>query len=143
MDKLREFSRSWLTSYFQHGDLSTRDTNIVEYIVPSITRTPTIWNWTSEEQAEIIITRGPEEFPAMLATVEQSNAIYRKVCFGSKELLPKLKNSLVVGDATLSYCICAWWSMEADCEKLGADAINFIVVPGVNHFVCLVLSVVS
>ncbi|KAJ6626740.1 hypothetical protein B0H10DRAFT_2211017 [Mycena sp. CBHHK59/15] len=44
----------WLTSYFDHGDLSSRDPNILKHIVPSARRRPTIHDMTADEIAEIV-----------------------------------------------------------------------------------------
>ena len=48
------FFNNWITSYFTHGDLSKRDPDAIEYIVPSPTRVPAIYNMTPEQREAII-----------------------------------------------------------------------------------------
>lgn len=82
---------TWITSYFDHGDLSTRDVN---YIVPSTFRRPTIYDMTAEEITEVV-DQGPVELPGMFMSMAQANAVYRKACYSAdiKSLAPSLKTT--------------------------------------------------
>ncbi|THH19421.1 hypothetical protein EW146_g1768 [Bondarzewia mesenterica] len=128
----------WITSYFQHGDLSTRDTNVLEYVLPATFRMPSIWNMSSVEIADII-DEGPNstvETPFALNFMTQALAVYNKATFdkSTRALLPHLKVWEISGDATASFSLAALWSMQDDDKAHGGNNINYKIVPGANHF---------
>ncbi|KAJ7764861.1 Alpha/Beta hydrolase protein [Mycena metata] len=133
-DKQAAMFTTWITSYFDHGDLSTRDVNVLSYIVPSAFRPPTIYDMTPEEIAETA-DQGPVELPGMFMSMAQSNAVYRKACYSAdiKSLVPSLKTTFITGDATCSYSLAALWSIQDD-NKAEKGNIKFVVIPGANHF---------
>ncbi|KAJ7139247.1 hypothetical protein C8R44DRAFT_764116 [Mycena epipterygia] len=124
----------WLTSYFEHGDLSAKGVDAIEYIVPSCRRRPTIYDFSSPDFAEVI-DESVVELPGMFMSMPQANAVYRQACYAAdlKTLAPRLKKTLIVGDATVSFCITGLLSIRADNEAAGGD-IQFASVAGANHF---------
>ncbi|KAK7055262.1 hypothetical protein R3P38DRAFT_2846065, partial [Favolaschia claudopus] len=125
---------SWISGYFDHGDLSTRDLKVLNYHVPSPYRRPSIYDMTKEEVDSMVDMR-VVEIPAMFMSMAQANAAYKKALFDKeiKTLVPSLKTTYITGDATASYSIAALWSIEDDNKAEGGN-VKTVVVPGVNHF---------
>ena len=129
----------WLTSYFAHGDLSTRDLDAVEYVLPSTSRIPTLWNMSSQEIADIV-DEGPHlvaDAPLLLNCYPQAAATYKKGTYSAaaRALLPKMKIWELMGDATTAVSLCTFWILQDDDAAHGGGFINFKVIPGHNHFV--------
>lgn len=129
------FYTRWITSYFDHGELASRNVHVLSYIVPGTTRAPSIYNTSVEELSEMI-DEGPQELAGMFTTQAQANAIYRKSLLheGVRATMPRLKVSLLTGDATCSFSLNALWSIHDDDEKNGGGFVRFSIIPGVNHF---------
>ncbi|KAK7060435.1 hypothetical protein VNI00_001200 [Paramarasmius palmivorus] len=129
--------KSWITSFFNHGDLSTRNVDVLEYVVPSTIQTPVIFDMTQSEQDSFIDPSNEDTFetPFVLNSLPQLNAVYKKAYFdkANKERFPRLKTTFITGDHTASFSIAALWVTEDDNKANGGDA-NFVVVPGGNHF---------
>ncbi|KAI0058354.1 hypothetical protein BV25DRAFT_1810813 [Artomyces pyxidatus] len=125
----------WITSYFRHGDLAKRDTNVLSYIVPATFRRPTIYNMSPEE-IEGTVDESMSEVPSMISLFVQAHANYRKACFDRKirELLPRMKVSALCGDATCSFPLAAFWALQDDDKAEGGGFVNFRMILGVNHF---------
>ncbi|KAJ6460867.1 hypothetical protein DFH09DRAFT_1267699 [Mycena vulgaris] len=125
----------WLSAYFDHGDLSANGVDAIEYIVPSLRCHPSFYSMSSSEVAEIA-DESISELPGMFMSMEQANDVYRRVCYGPecKSLAPRLKTTLIVGEATISFCLTAQLSIRADNSALGGD-IRFSLVDAANHFV--------
>lgn len=129
----------WTTGYFKHGDLSTRDLNVVSYVLPSTHRVPTIFNIPEADQKEIIYD-GVEvfvEYRIMLAFSAQLHKVYRKALFNpsTQKLFPHLKIGYLAGTETASFGIDNLWKVQRDAEEAGIDSITFKLEPGINHFV--------
>ncbi|KDR73326.1 hypothetical protein GALMADRAFT_142438 [Galerina marginata CBS 339.88] len=138
-DKRLPFFVQWLTSYFDHGDLSKRDLDSLEYVVPSTSKPGSIYSMSKADQEEIICV-GQEtaiEGAYMVGFGTQFNANYRKALFNpaTRALFPHMKITYLVGDKSGSYAIASLWVLEDDSEKAGKNSINFKVAPGCNHFV--------
>ncbi|KZT03859.1 uncharacterized protein LAESUDRAFT_738141 [Laetiporus sulphureus 93-53] len=125
----------WITSYFNHGDLSTRNRDVLSYIVPSLDRIPSIYNMSAEERREIV-DESVDHMSAMFVCMPQAVARYRRACFDRslRALLPKMKVWCFTGDATSWSQIDAFWLIEKDNADRGGGFINFKVLPGLNHF---------
>ncbi|KAI0635407.1 Alpha/Beta hydrolase protein [Trametes polyzona] len=133
------FFAQWVTSYFKHADLSTRDLDAISYILPATFRAPSIYSM-SDAQLEKILYLLPASGTDMLFMVfcaAAANASYKKACFDPevRRLLTKLRVSAITGDATCAFSLSAYWAMEADDEAHGGGMIGFRVIEGVNHFV--------
>ncbi|KAJ7596358.1 hypothetical protein C8J56DRAFT_774237 [Mycena floridula] len=124
----------WITSYFDHGDLSTRDWNSLTYVLPSNSRRPTIFAMSSQEIVEMIEDT-VDEIPGLVMSQPQSNAIYHKACYSDevKVLMPHLKTTVLVGDVTCSSALTGLWSVQDDNKAAGGN-IKFQLVHGANHF---------
>ncbi|ETW81374.1 Esterase/lipase/thioesterase [Heterobasidion irregulare TC 32-1] len=128
----------WLTSYFAHGDLSTRDLDAIEYVLPSTSRIPTLWNMSSQEIADIV-DEGPHlvvDAPLLFNCYPQAAATYKKGTYNAaaRALLPKMKIWELMGDATAAVSLCTFWILQDDDAAHGGGFINFKVIPGHNHF---------
>lgn len=44
----------WVTSYFKHGDLSTRNPDVLEYLIPARSRVPTYYNFSDDEYSRVV-----------------------------------------------------------------------------------------
>ncbi|KAI9066194.1 hypothetical protein FKP32DRAFT_1566413 [Trametes sanguinea] len=134
------FHSQWVTSYFKHGDLSTRDFKAVSYVLPATFRAPTIFNIPEERLKEIDYAppaTGSDLF-MMLHFNDEMNASYRKACFDQdiRQLLPNMKVTAIAGDSANSLTYPAYWAMEDDNEAHGGGMINFNgFVKGTNHFI--------
>ncbi|KAH9918264.1 Alpha/Beta hydrolase protein [Fomitopsis serialis] len=128
------FFTQWITSYFDHGDLSTRDTNVLSYIVPSVSRRPTIYAMSPEDRQEFV--EEVPEGPAMFCTMAQALAMYRRACFDRdvRARLPELKVWSLTGDVTPSFSIASFWTIQDEDKERGGGFVNYKMIPGVNHF---------
>ena len=136
----------WLTGYFAHGDLSTRDLDVIEYVLHSTSRIPSLWNMSPKDIADII-DEGPHlvvDAPIITNCQPQAAATYKKGMYSpaARGLLPKMKVWELVGDATLAPSLTTLWFLQDDDAAHGGGFINYKVIPGHNHFVrpvCLAL----
>ncbi|EJC99600.1 uncharacterized protein FOMMEDRAFT_22742 [Fomitiporia mediterranea MF3/22] len=130
------FYTSWVTSYFDHGDLTSHDMNAVSYAAPSLRRAPSIYNMSEEDVKKILV---PEvilhEFGSIGATFTQNIVIYRKACYDPTvgELLPRMKTSVLAGDSTVAFSMNGLLSLQDENNERKGD-IHFEVAPGLNHF---------
>lgn len=130
----------WLTAYFNHGDLDTRDLNVLEFVVPTTDRIPSLWNMD-----DVVQEKGIEEEPVFSVDApifrlsEELNAMYKEALFGSvmRSAFPGLKTSLLVGTKAISMSIASWWSIEQDDVANGGGLVQYRVLDGLNHFVRL------
>lgn len=131
----------WITSYFKHGDLSSRDTDEIEYVLPATTRAPSIWNMSTSEFDRIVEEEPNDEYdvPIALNLIPQVGEAYRQAVYWSttKARLPSMKTWNITGDSTASFSIAARWSLEDDDEARGGNHVNYKWMEGLNHFVRL------
>ncbi|KIL65767.1 hypothetical protein M378DRAFT_161777 [Amanita muscaria Koide BX008] len=129
----------WVTAYFDHGDLSTRDPDVLSYILPSTSRPGTIYNMTKPEQEEVIRLGYDSAWEISYFTRfdEQRLAVYYKAVFDdtTAQLFPGIKISHLAGGKGPSFAIAGFWDMQKDAEERGKTSIVFKLVPGMNHFV--------
>ncbi|KAJ7599186.1 hypothetical protein C8J56DRAFT_1093544 [Mycena floridula] len=123
---------SWVTSYFDHPDLSSRDIKQIEYIVPSPSRRPSIYDMTKDELDQILEEAPVPEAAVMFMTAAQANLIYRKACF-TQTAIPHLRRTFIAGSRTASFALAAMWLTEDDNKALGGN-LEFVLIPGANHF---------
>ncbi|KAF4596297.1 hypothetical protein EYR40_008016 [Pleurotus pulmonarius] len=128
----------WLTSYFNHGDLGSRDPDVLEYVLPALFRVPTIWCMTAKELSEIIEEAPSDDvdFPFMLNCMAQTSAVLQKSAFDEavKRQFPYLQTWEITGDHTASFGLAAFWNIEDKAKESGQLDIHFRIVPGTNHF---------
>ncbi|KAI0064173.1 hypothetical protein BV25DRAFT_1801051 [Artomyces pyxidatus] len=125
----------WVSAYFKHGDLSTRNWGAISYIVPSITRAPSVYNMSLDEIAEGV-EETVDELLHFYYGVQQEHAIYRKACFDRtlRALVPRMKVTHLCGDETCSPTIAAFFNVQEDAEVEGGGLVNFHLISGANHF---------
>ncbi|KAL5529821.1 hypothetical protein ACEPAG_5808 [Sanghuangporus baumii] len=133
------FYLPWITAYFDHGDLQSRDLDAISYsyYAPSVHHAPTIYNISAKEIDELFFNKPLDyEHALILATLAKANAVYRKACDDQVflEMLPKMIMSVLVGDATCSFSLNALFSIQNDNEEENGR-IHFNIVPGLNHFI--------
>lgn len=129
----------WITSYFQHGDLSTRDPNVLSFYIPALFHTPSVFNMTDAQVAAMTnpaTAAGSDEL-IILNLQPQLLISYRKALFNNtiRSFLPKMKVMEFTGDTTAEFGIVAFWSIQDDDAAAGGGLVNFNLVPGINHFV--------
>jgi hypothetical protein len=137
-ETVMRFTTNWITSYFQHSGFTTRDVSGLD-IVPSTMRVPSIWNMSAKESADII-DLGPSptfDFPLVGGLSHENHESYIAATFGTavRDQLSHMKIWLLVGDASLSICISAFWSVQDDDNARGGANINYKVLRDSNHFV--------
>ncbi|KAI0644105.1 hypothetical protein C8Q79DRAFT_1002086 [Trametes meyenii] len=128
----------WLTAYFQHGNLSTRDPGVLSLVLPSITRPPTVFNMTPS-QLEGMTNLAPvagSDGLLILNCAPQLEASYRAALFDTtvRAALPNMRASLIVGDASVQFGIVGFWAVQADDEAAGGGFVQFHLIHGLNHF---------
>ncbi|KAF5339190.1 hypothetical protein D9611_011222 [Ephemerocybe angulata] len=112
------FNIAWLTSYFDHGDLSKRDRKTLTYASPSIARVPSIYSMYPQysEIVDVAPLMGSDGLH-MVKLGGPSRDVYEQVFFGKdiRALLPRLK-------------------VQDDNAKYGGN-VNLEMFPKTNHFV--------
>jgi hypothetical protein len=138
VEKKMQMSMNWLSSYFEHSGLLTRDpTSLV--IVPSTTRVPSTCNMSSAEAADIMQIDPYITFDDLFLRncQHQENVNYKAGLFGRavRDRLPRMSHWLLIGDAAPAFCVSLLWSIQDDDEAYGGGNVNYKVLPGMNHFV--------
>lgn len=128
----------WISHYFNHGDF-TRDPDSISWVVPSITRTPSVFRMSTVEHNSIVeLGTAPEiDLSIVINLAPQLHEAYRNAIFGAavKAAFPQLKRSFFTGDVSVSFGPYAYFLVKNDTATAGDSSVSFIVVPGVNHFV--------
>ena len=130
--------RQWMTSYFEHGDISKRNIDLLSYIVPSTVRVPTIFNISKAEFNDIVYgDKVVEEMRVLFNFAPQLKANYRKALFDrtTSILFPHLKISYLAGEFSVSWALVSMWSVQDDDAELGSSLIDFKLIHSANHFV--------
>lgn len=130
--------RQWMTSYFEHGDLSERNIDLLSYVVPSTVRVPTIFNMSKAQFNDIVYGDiVAEEMGVLFNFAPQLKANYRKALFDrtTSILFPHLKISYLAGEFSVSWALVSMWSVQDDDAELGSSLIDFKLIHSANHFV--------
>ena len=133
------FFSHWITSYFNHGDLTMRDPKTISYVVPATSRAPTIYSMTGAEIARAVYEPsafGPN-MAFMLFSSRQIAATYEKAVFDKalRALVPRTKVIVLSGNETASFSIPSQWAIEDDDKAAGGGFLAVEWVPGFNHLV--------
>ncbi|KAJ3966340.1 hypothetical protein EV361DRAFT_935632 [Lentinula raphanica] len=136
----------WLTSYFPHGDLSTRQLSSLNQRDHDSTKKRSFEGLPQEELFQIIDllpgTRCDTHLcsPPYLGVEKQ---VVHKALYDPdvRAAWKNLKVWEMVGDQNPWNIIYCWWVWEAEVKaaKTAEPAINFTVNKGSNHFVCFPL----
>lgn len=128
----------WASAYFKHGDF-TRDPNTISWVVPSISRTPSIFSMSAAQYDSIVeIGAASEGDLAVLGNFNpQLRQSYHNAILGNtvKAAFPKLKKSFFTGDVTVSFGPYAYFLVKNNTSAARDYSVTFRVVPGVNHFI--------
>ncbi|KAF9483196.1 alpha/beta-hydrolase [Pholiota conissans] len=129
----------WITAYFNHGDLTKRDPNALEYVVPATDKSPSIFNnaQADMEGLECYTQDACLDVP-LFAFADQFKAIYRKAigCAEVMQLFPDLKIAFVVGERSPSFAWVGLWAVQDDQKEIGSTKIiHYKVIPGANHLI--------
>lgn len=128
----------WVTSYFEHGDLSKRDPNVISYVLPSIIRVPSIFTMSKSQYDSIVDSSNNPVLDAYFVGMNTSlEANFRKATFDKnvRKLLPNMKTWFFTGDLAASFGVHALLVLQDENDNAGGGHINFKVAPGINHFV--------
>lgn len=129
----------WITSYFQHGDLSTRDPNVLSFVLPAIFRPPSVFNMSVAQLAAMTNTTPAAGSDALLIANLQPQllASYRQALFDPavRAALPLMTATELTGDVTAEFGIVAFWQIQDDDAAAGGGRVRFKLLHGVNHFV--------
>ncbi|TBU38724.1 Alpha/Beta hydrolase protein [Dichomitus squalens] len=129
----------WITSYFEHGDLSTRDPNVLEYVLPTVKRVPSVFTMGQDELDEMtnIDAANGGDTLIVVSFSPQLRACYKDALYNKdiRAALPRMKVLVFSGDATANFGIVALWSIEDDDAAAGGGWVETKIVPGINHFV--------
>ncbi|KAL0581927.1 hypothetical protein V5O48_000157 [Marasmius crinis-equi] len=138
--RLRAFSQ-WATSYFDHGDLSSRDPEQLEWVVASPSSVPTFYTFGTETLNTITTfddaTAGVD-VPYTYYFQNQLSSCYRKAFFGKEiaAIFPHIRRSCLCGEKTGALGIAGFWAIQDDEKTFGGwTDVNYKLVPGINHFV--------
>ncbi|KAF8343258.1 hypothetical protein F5887DRAFT_1213937 [Amanita rubescens] len=115
-DRPEKFAH-WISSYFQHGDTSTKVMDVLSWVEPSTIHPASINNMTAEEK-EAMICMQNYEVPYMPSV---------------KTLFPHFKATILTGELSPACAISSYWMVENDAKEAGKH-VNFVVIPDSNHF---------
>ncbi|KAF8903889.1 hypothetical protein CPB84DRAFT_1773626 [Gymnopilus junonius] len=127
----------WISGYFDHGDLSTRNPNILEWVLTSTSRPGTIYRMSKAEQDEILQFNGASvDIPCMQGLSAQLNAAYRKVLFTPEamDLFSNMTVTYLTGEKGPAAQISQSWIIQDELPKQGVKT-GVKMAPGINHFV--------
>ena len=128
----------WISSYFKHGDLSSRDFYQLAQREVDTSKTPTIETIPQEELLTITdFVPGIHAETGILSEIEFSSILDKQTM---KALLdPQVREDwgghpvwLLYGEATAWNILHGAWELE---KKFKASDVNFKSIPGANHFV--------
>ncbi|KAF8629752.1 hypothetical protein AX15_003292 [Amanita polypyramis BW_CC] len=127
----------FVSSYYDHGDITSKDPKTISWVVTSTTRPATLYNMSKDEQTEIICYGQESAFdlPWMAHFGEQLSFAYRKAFFddATRKLFPHIKLTYFTGDRSPGFAINTYWTIEKDVKDAG-KSVNLRFVPGANHF---------
>ncbi|KAK0477400.1 Alpha/Beta hydrolase protein [Armillaria novae-zelandiae] len=126
----------WCTSYFDHADLSERNLDKLSWVLASSSRVPSFYNG----MPVAIQHHGKDtatDMQFLMGCYKQLLPSYRKAFF-DPNVFPTMKRSVLCGDKTCAFALAALWAMQDDEKEQkaeGANAINYKILPGANHFI--------
>ena len=96
----------------------------------------------SQDDISNIVEASPYQtfdLPFALNFLPQLHAIYETATFDKtiRARLPRMQIWQITGDATVSFCLAALWSIEDDDKAHGGNNVNYKMLPGMSHFVSL------
>ena len=138
-DRFHEFG-SWVSAYFQHGNISTQNPDVLSWVEPSTVHPATINNMTTEEKNQTLCTGKEAQYDLsfIISSLEQFGKAYRKVFFDDsvRTLFPGFKVSFLAGELSPASAISSYWLLGNDAKETGKP-LNLRLIPDSNHFVSL------
>ncbi|ESK92030.1 hypothetical protein Moror_10314 [Moniliophthora roreri MCA 2997] len=131
----------WATSFFDHGDLSTRNLDQLSWVVASPNHIPTFFTFGAD------VLKTVATFDDLVAGVDvpythhfsnQLSTVYRKAFFSREiaDIFPHLKRSILCGDKTGAFGIAGLWAVQDDETVFGGwTRIEYKLAEGINHFI--------
>ena len=136
----------WVSSYFKHGDLSSRDFSQLKQLEDDTSRKPTV-ETISPEELQTVVDFGPSvkyelAFLGSQSFLSINHKQTTKALFDSeiREAWGQHLISCVYCEDSIWNVHYTAWNLEK--EDKGSE-INFIPIPGANHFVRHFLSIDS
>ncbi len=134
----------WVTSYFDHEDITQRDLDKLSWILSSPTHMPTLYRIPTDE-LNAMMRLGDDagtDLPFLAAFQNQLLISCRKALFNVDvvKVFPHMKRSFLVGDKTAAFGFAGIWALQDD-EKINGGTIPVVykVIKGTNHFVSTLL----
>ena len=128
----------WVSSYYKHGDLSSRDFSQLNQREGDPSKKPTTDTIPLEELLTMIDFGPSANCETTLIDSQQFLSIYIKQT--TKALFdPQIREEWGEHPVWCVYCEASIWNVHYTAwkleEKVEASEINFKVIPGANHFV--------
>ena len=132
------FFLKWVSSYYKHGDLSSRDFSQLKQLEGDTSRKPTT-ETISPEELQTIVDFGPSaKYEASFLGSQSFLSIFHKqstkALFDSeiREAWGQHPVSCVYCEDNIWVVHYAAWNLE---KEVKSSEVNFITIPGANHFV--------
>ena len=130
----------WVSGYYKHGDLSSREFSQLNQHELDTTRKPTTDTIPFEELLTIINSGPGPKYDTLLIEPEQLPVFMKQT---TKALFdPEIRESWGEHPVWIVYCEDGIWNVHYaawNLEKMvKASEVNFKLIPGANHFVRLV-----
>ncbi|KAI1787182.1 hypothetical protein LXA43DRAFT_1030311 [Ganoderma leucocontextum] len=129
----------WITAYFQHGDLSTRNVDVLEFIQPSIAHVPSVFTMTQAQLDGMTDVAAADTGDTFIVGYSQAALlpIYKKAFYDEtvRAAFPLMKALEFAGDITANFGIVALWQIEDDNTAAGGGFVTSKILTGTNHFV--------
>lgn len=129
----------WVTSYFDHANVVTQDLDSLSWVVPSLSRPPTIFGIPAGKRSAMyrLGEDAATDLPFLFFFANQILKSYRKACYDPKisALFPQMKRSFLCGDKTAAFGVNGMWAMKDDQAVHGPKTeIVYKMIRGTNHF---------
>ena len=137
----------WITSYFNQTNIAARNPATLSWVVPSIIREPSIFTFSfSDYDAIVELGAGSStDITQFFTSASQLHDSYRRANFDSNitSALPKMRRWMVTGDSSPAFALYGMYVVQNDNDAAGGGVINFKLVPGINHFVRILLPFIT
>ena len=129
----------WVSGYYKHGDLSSRDFSQLNQRESDTSKKPTTDTIPIEELLTIADSGPGAKFETFLAESEAFLSVFMKQM--TKALFdPQICEDWGEHPVWFVYCEASTWNVHYAAwnleKKDKASKVNFKLVPGANHFVC-------
>lgn len=127
----------WVSSYFQHGDLSKRSHEELEYHAPGFNRPPTVYSLASADRLSVVESGAAlkADVPYQVFLRPQFLASYNSLFSKElKDLLPNLKAFLISGEHSAAFSPSTAWMVQDHDKEHGGGFIKAKILRGFNHF---------